>query len=186
MARRALFTVASLAALSTLPGCVFVKPYAICRVWADWNTYGQCSLCVEKVEHNPYRRQEVEAARWRYGARPVPTGHCGSSDGRCQNADCAPQPTLETTPALPAPPLKGPSPIRIAPPNPEGVSPIPNVAPRDDTLPPPPGPEAGDVKQRTSGTAIDRTSAAVGMRPLNPTQPRSRASNAVWLFAPAR
>ena len=56
--------------LGTLPGCVWYGPASMTRVWADKNTLNVPAVYVERIEHQPLPRAQVEALRWQYGVGP--------------------------------------------------------------------------------------------------------------------
>lgn len=57
--------------LSGLSGCIaHQREHSIVRIWADWNSYEQCSLCMEQLDHKPLRAARVGAFIWMYDNDP--------------------------------------------------------------------------------------------------------------------
>lgn len=138
--------------LSMLPGCVFLGPRQICRVWADWNTYEFPSLCFERLDHLPYRRPQVETLLWEYGAGPTgPVPFEPPCDPALAVNGAPGQPTPVELPPAPNPASDG------APPAPPGGT-LPPLPPQsrpqfDPVLPAPPGSNAAAQRGEIRGPA---------------------------------
>jgi len=121
--RRIPRAIAAAAALSLLPGCVFVGPRSIVRGWADWATYGQWSVCLDRRDHLPPRRPRVEMMLWQYGAGP--TGRRCSEGRHCGAGGCAAGAECESaTIGSTASPSIGPTPA-----DPPATAEVPTIVP---------------------------------------------------------
>lgn len=54
-----------------LTGCyAHQRKHSVVRIWADYNSYRQCSVCMEELDHKPLRAARVGAFIWAYGRDP--------------------------------------------------------------------------------------------------------------------
>lgn len=61
--------------LCCLTGCLaHQRKHSVVRIWADWNSYEQCSVCMEELDHKPLRAARVGAFIWAYDKDPGHTG----------------------------------------------------------------------------------------------------------------
>ncbi|QDT62816.1 hypothetical protein [Calycomorphotria hydatis] len=61
-----------IAAVMPACGCVYQGKNTLIRCWADKNTLRTPALFMEKYNHLPYRKQDVDYYRWMYNAGPGP------------------------------------------------------------------------------------------------------------------
>lgn len=161
---------AALASLVLAPGCVFVGPRSICRTWANWNTYGQCAFCVDRLDHLPLRQPRVDSMRWAYGIGPEPSAVSPSSCNTPIVAEATPPTVPDAFPPPPPGSFRPNAPLPVPPP----------TAPKQDADPPvPPDPPSGSAAQRRKTIATTNHSRSAEVRPSagSPSAATDRSSD---------
>jgi hypothetical protein len=175
--------------LCTLSGCLaHQRQHSVVRIWADWNTYAQCSLCMEELDHKPLRAARVGAFIWAYDKDP---GHQAAyAKARLEWEALVAQRLQQATNAANGvgPPISNQAscPVQTnpsdtkAPPAPDSqLPPLPQASPNGDPPPAPPVPPGPDEVKSVAPPANELDIPAIDGQgvPKQPSSPQRLPAN---------